>query len=449
MKPEETWPADIDAERAALGALWLTPDLASFVEIRAIIQPADFFQPDHGIICDCLYTLRDANKPLDPVTMQAELVRRDMLTQIGGKEYLWDVLTNSNFTHANGKHYAAIVREKAQRRELIRLADSIRSKAFGPVMSEMATDVAEYTIKGAANVIERGTGSGGESIFELAARFYEQMDQDIRPRLSLGFTAFDEAGVDIGVGETMIVGARPSMGKSLWAKQVAAQVSQRVPVVFVSVEESKEKITQNLMSFFAGITNSKLHNAKKNLSGEEWKSAFGTLTQFNKCKLTIIDEALTLRQIKAEVACAVAKHKAKLVIVDHMHRIQCWGKTPYDRASAISLELSTLFKELKVAGIVLAQLSRKGQDEGRRRPTMTDLRESGQIEQDADQIILLHREDYYRVTEPDYIPTQVAEFIIAKFRDGERGRTIRLKSYLSKMRFDELDQQTLILEQLP
>lgn len=452
MKPDATPqllpPMDVEAERATVGSLFLCQDRAVYTEIRAIVRPCDFAQADYGIICGAIYHLLDNETPVDVVTLKSELARRGLYNEVGGKETLIDVM-NSVPSYLNGAHYAAIVRELAQRRELIRSCDSVRAKAMGTVLGETATDIIDGAMKSMADILENGSGSGGISLADSMIQFYDSLEKKESKRLSLGYTAFDEAGLDIGMGEMMIVGARPSMGKSMWAKQTGAQVGYREPVILLSVEERREKITHDLASHFANVANTKMHPGNTKMDADEWKATAGALTKAGKCNLTIIDNVFELRQIKAAITCAVARHKAKLVIIDHMHRIQCWGKTPYERASTVSFELSKLFKELGVAGIVLAQLNRDGQRDGNRRPTMTDLRESGQIEQDADVILLLHREDYYRSSEPGYSLNQVAEFIVAKFRGGERGKTIRLKSYLSKMRFEELDQQTLIQEQLP
>lgn len=428
-------PASIEAEMCVLGSMMLDKEIIP--EVASIIDREHFFQTDHQVIFDALMNLHNQGRPIDSVILRDELAKRQLLDDVGGAAYLGQIL-GSIPSSAHGVHYARIVREKFLLRRFIGFSNDLIRRAYGPLGGD-ADDLGAKATSELAAIMNGGSSAAAKSIQTLADSAYWSLEQPADQRISLGIPSLDALGMTVGPGETMFIGARPSMGKSILAKQIAIAVGATVPVVLLSTEESGEKIARNMLANLARVENGRIRRGGNSLDTQAWNSLAGAVAELHKRQVTIIDNAFSLQKIKIAVAATVAKTKAKVVLIDHMHRIQAEGRTPYERASAISLELSILFKQLQVAGVVMAQLNREGPKQGNRRPTMTDLRESGQIEQDADQIILLHREDYYHLDDEHYLPTRIAELIIAKYRDGARGGVVKLRSNLPFQKFEEYE----------
>jgi replicative DNA helicase len=433
-------PSAIDAEMCAIGSLMLAgSDSALFAEIAAVISPRDCYQPDVGIVLGIALELHRAGKPVDAVLVRAELEKRGQLVEIGGTEFLARIL-NSVPSSAHGVHYAKLVREAAAKREIIQAAHTAVRRAYEPRTEETAEAIGQRLMEQVARSISVGRSLDYSSAGDVLALAYEQLERGTAPLVATQFRDIDSAIAGIALGETMVIGARPSMGKSTIARQMAMRVSGSVPVAFISLEESREKIGRNWFSAFASIDNNRLRRGD-NLLREEWEALATGIARMSSRPLYVVTRCFKLPEIRSMASLLVAKHGVKLVVIDYLQKIQVEGKDRFEKVTNASQELSTLWKELGVAGLVLAQLKREVTQRDDKRPTMSDLRESGQIEQDADIIAFLHREDYYHITDPNYLPTQQAEFIIAKMRDGERGRNITLKSELNFQRFADAEQR--------
>jgi replicative DNA helicase len=426
-------PCSIDAEKCMLASMMLDKEMLG--QIMLIVGRDALYQADHQIIFDVLAALYRDGIEIDSVTVREALLKRQLLQEVGGAAYLGEIL-GSMPSAAHGVHYAKIVREKYLLRQYISLSNEILRDAHGPSEGS-AEELGQSIATKLAKIISNQKSSTGHRLFDVAQMVYDQLEQDETERVSLGIRTLDEAGLSIGLGEMMILAARPSMGKSLLAKQIALQVSLTHPVILLSTEERRDKIARNAFSNLASIDNHRIRDGRKALHAEDWQALTNALAEIAKRNLIIVDDAFHIRRICSIVPALVAKHGAKMVIIDHMHRIKADEKTPYERVTSISLSLSTLMKECGVAGIVMAQLNREAPKREDKRPTITDLRESGSIEQDADAIVFLHREDYYHIDDKNYIPNQEAELIVAKFRDGIRGNVFKLKSNLKFQRFDD------------
>lgn len=433
-------PFDLNAERAALSSMILA-GIADpiFDEMRATLARADFYSEDHQVVFAAVCSMKDAGRPIDFVTLRQHLDEHQQLKLIGGTEFLASLI-QSMPSAAHGVHYASIVHELGRKRDLIRIANCILADAHGDQESVSSIEIAGKASAAIASAINSGRSIGYVTASQALIEAYEQIEKGDSALIPTGFRDLDSAIGGIGVGEMMIIGARPSMGKSTIARQIAMRVATKIPVALISLEESNAKIARNWISAAASIDNNRLRRGS-NLVREEWDAVTAGISRMDRLPIYIASKAFGLQEVKSVATVLASKHGCKLVIVDYLQKIRCEGKDRYEKVTNASQELSSLWKDLEVAGLVLAQLKREVATRDDRRPSMTDLRESGQIEQDADSILLLHREDYYGASDPNYCMNHEAELIIAKMRDGERGRTIRLRSELNFQRFADIEQR--------
>jgi replicative DNA helicase len=430
-------PCSIESEMCMLGSMMLDKEAIGIV--LAIVGRVAIYQADHQIIFDVLVKLYEQNRPIDVVIVREELVKRGLLQEIGGASYLGQIISSVP-SSGHVAHYANVVRETHLLRQYIEYANKILRDAYGS-HEQSADEMGQGIATRLASIVSANKGSTGHKLIDVAQEVYEQMEREQTERIFLGVKTLDDAGLSVGLGETVILAARPSMGKSLLAKQIAVEVALKHPVILVSTEERRDKIARNVFANLANIDNHRIRDGRKSLTEADWRALAGSLADIARRNLIIVDDAFHIRRICTLVPALVAKHKARMVIIDHMHRIRSDDKSPYERITSISLALSTLMKETQVAGIVLAQLNREAPKREDKRPTITDLRESGSIEQDADAILFLHREDYYHLDDRDYIATREAEVIVAKFRDGIRGNVFKLRSNLAMQRFEDIEQE--------
>jgi replicative DNA helicase len=429
-------PHSLEAEMCLVASLVLC-DQALFMECRALVGREMFFQADHEILFDIIAKLRGDGRKVDWLIVREELSRRQMLEDIGGVAYLGQ-LASSVPSAAHALEYAKVVREKAVLREVIAAAHGAIQQAYAPSADDNAIEIAQATIQRLGESILAGADKSFHSIGDLMGEVYEQLQAGGVPMVKTGFTDLDEKTGGIGLGEEVIIAARPSMGKSTAVRQIAAQIAQSgVPVALFSREEGRHKIARNLLSTFSGVENNRIRRAS--LDEHEWHELAGTMGRFGKVPLYIVDDAWKMSDIASRLHVLVARHGVKVFILDYLQRVGgVEGKSAYERASAASLAVSDLIKKCNVAGLIVAQLNRGVEHREDRRPSMSDLRDSGQIEQDADGILFLHREDYYHLDDGNYTPTNEAELIVAKWRDGVRGQIVRLRSNLKTQMFENL-----------
>ncbi len=432
-------PAAIEAEMVVLSALMLgmDPNSAAFAETVSIIgDRGAFYNPDHGMIYDAILACASAGK-VDGFLVQEEMEKRGTLDQVGGRAYFAEIITCApNAMH--GPNYAAIVADRSKLRQLITLATEIDARCRQPTRDcEPANSIGEQAASRLARIVGSGAALDSETAGDVAFRVVEAMGKSEAGGVKIGFRDFDEITGGILYGEEVILAARPSMGKSALAKQIAWNVaSSGIPVALVSQEESKEKIVRNLISLIAQVDNHRIRKPKF-LTSDEWTRVYKAQAALAKVPLHINDRARSLRDVRAAATTLVSRFGCKLLVIDYLQRINHPGKDRYDKVTDISQGVSDCIKELQVAGLVLAQISREAAKRDDKRPGMTDLRESGQIEQDADGIVFLHREDYYHLEDQNYTPDGAAELIIAKWRDGIRNKVITLRSDLRHQGFSD------------
>ncbi len=430
-------PMALEAEVVVLSALMLCmdPNCAAFVETVSIIgDRGAFYQPDHGMIYDAILACA-AKGRVDGFLVQEEMEKRGTLDQIGGQDAVFKII-NSAPNPMHGPHYAGIVADRSKLRQLITLATEVDAKCRQTTRDcEPANAIGEQAASRLARIVGSGAAVDSETAGDIAFRVVEEMGRSEVGSVKIGFREFDEVTGGIFYGEEVILAARPSMGKSALAKQIAWNVAKGgVPVALISQEESKAKIVRNLISLIAQVDNHRIRKPTL-LTSAEWTRIYEAQAQLAQVPLHINDRARSLRDVRAAAASLVSRYGCKLLVIDYLQRINLPGGDRYEKVTEISQGVSDCIKELQVAGLVLAQISREAAKRDDKRPGMTDLRESGQIEQDADGIVFLHREDYYHLEDQSYIPDGTAELIIAKWRDGIRNKVIKLKSDLRHQGF--------------
>jgi replicative DNA helicase len=430
-------PHAIEAEMVTLSSLMMSmdPQTAAFAETIAIVGGRDaFYSEDNALIFDAIVSCANRGR-VDGELVYEEMKKRETLGVIGGPGYLGEVLSSAP-NAAHGPHYASIVRERYQRRQLLSLGADIQTRCLLPsTADEPASIIGESAATRLAKIVSSGAAIDSETLETVSLRVLDEMDKGEVGSVMTGFTEFDELTGGIFFGEEVILAARPSMGKSAIAKQIAYQVAKSgTPVALISQEESKAKIVRNLIALIAQIDNNRLRKPGA-LSPVDWAKIHAAQGEFAGVPLYINDRARTLRDVRAAAAALVARHGCRLIVIDYLQRIGAPGGSRYEQVTEISKGVSDIVKDLNVAGLVLAQLSRESAKRDDKRPTMTDLRESGQIEQDADGVVFLHREDYYHLDDDNYRPDGIAELIVSKWRDGVRGKTVRLKSDLKHQGF--------------
>lgn len=442
MNPEQSFdrlpPFSMEAERYVLGSMML--DRGCVADILVTVEKSDFYQADHqmifGIICD----LYNSGRPTETPLVHEELVNRKLSNETGGASYLATIL-GEVVTASAASHYAKIVKEKSILRGLLKVSYESLRRVYEHPGDGDSSDLVASTITELSSLISSRKSTEVIKLSDVLHSTYDQLESGQEsPLIRFGFDAIDSMIGGIQEGEMVVVGARPSMGKSTFGRQVAVRAARQCPVALVWLEEGPSKVARNLLSAECRIENSKLRRGRGALDASDWtKLAKGAAT-LSELPIYIIPRAFRLNAIRAACGHVVAKHGVKLIIIDYLQKVQAPGDKRYEMVTNASMGLSQMFKELQVAGIVLAQLSREVSHREDKRPIISDLRESGQIEQDADGIIFIHREDYYRVTDANRQNEpldQIAELSIAKWRDAVRGGVAKLQSDMKYQRFDD------------
>jgi len=442
-------PQNLDAEQALLGSMMM--DVEAVVRAMESIVADDFYQASHRGIYQALVNLYQANKPCDMVTLQEELRTQNTLSEIGGASYLSQLL-NAVPTAANVTHYATIVKEKSLLRQLIGVTGDIARTAYEPqVSAETLLDEAEQKVLQLSQF--RRTQSYVR-IRDLVAETFNQLERLYEHKQSVtgvatGFTKLDEMTSGFQPSDLIIVAARPSMGKTAFCLNIAQHVAgvNGVPVLVFSLEMSRNQLMQRLLVSEARIDGQKIRNGF--LAEEEWAKLTMTAGVLEDTPIFIDDSPnATLMEVRSKARRAKAQEKIGMIVIDYlqMMSLQSGGGSQDNRVqevSAISRGLKGIARELGVPVICLSQLSRAVESRPDKRPMLSDLRESGAIEQDADVVVFLYRDYYY--TKREEVKNE-AEVIIAKQRNGPVG-ACRMAFFPQFARFDNLE--TMLTEEYP
>ncbi|MGD0390026.1 MAG: replicative DNA helicase [Tepidisphaeraceae bacterium] len=427
-------PHSIEAEMCVLASMMLDREIVG--QCVQLIDRECFYQADHQIIFDVLLKLYEMNRPIDSVILFEELVKRQLLEEVGGTEYIAQIL-NCVPSAAHGLHYAGIVREKAMLRQLIAASNDILRDSYAPYEhADVVLDKAERRI---FEIAEKKTTGSISSLGEVAHEVYEMLEEKGRRGLESGFYELDDMLNGMQNGEMLIVAARPSMGKTAFAMNIIEHLAadMQLPCGIFSLEMSKQQLAQRLMCSRANIDAQKVRRGMLNAS--EFQQLAQTVTGLSKAPIWVDDSAgMTPLELRAKARRLKLKHDVKCLMVDYMQLMYNPGsESRQQEISEISRVVKSVARELNIPVICLSQLNRATEGRDGHRPRMSDLRESGSIEQDADVVMLLHREDYYRMSEPDFQPDNIAEVIVAKQRNGPTG-TIKLTFSNKTTRFENL-----------
>ncbi len=415
-------PQSLDAEMSLLGSLML--DREAVADIIAIIRRSDsrwFYRPDHRQIFETLVDLFDSNQPIDLVILRNELERRGMLAQVGGVEYLV-ACAESVPTAVNAEHYAKIVRDKGLLRDLISCVGEIAEEAYAE--SEGSTEIFDRAEQKLFAVTERRIAGHTVPLSDLIVELDLLINSDDAGQISglpTGFSELDELTTGFQPGDMVVVAGRPSMGKTALGLNMAehAAVTEGIPVVFFSLEMSRQQVAQRLLCSRARIDSHKFR--KRMLNEEERRYLADVCGELQGAPLFVDDTpGLTPMELRAKARRLKMQHDIKAVYVDYLQLMHAPGhESRQQEISYISRSLKALGRELGIPIIALAQLNRQTEGRTGNQPRMSDLRESGAIEQDADAVLLIHREEYYKRDDPTL--KGQALLIVAKQRNGPTG----------------------------
>ncbi|MBV8740982.1 MAG: replicative DNA helicase [Sinobacteraceae bacterium] len=423
-------PHSVEAEQAVLGGLMLDP--AAWDNVSDVIVSQDFYRPDHKLIYDAIGTLAGGGKPPDVVTVVGELERLSQLETAGGLAYVGS-LARDTPTAANVRAYADIVRERSILRQLIHAGTQIASSVFhneGQTARELVDSAEQFVFE----IAEQGFRGrqGATAVRTLLPSVIDQIDDaysnpDKMRGLATGFTDFDKMTGGLRPGDLVIVAGRPSMGKTTLAVNMAEyaalhQRESRASVAIFSLEMPSEQVITRMLSSIGGVPLGNLRSGR--ISDDDWVRITSATSQLSEAKI-FVDEtpALTPTELRARARRVKREHGLDLIVVDYLQLMQVPG-TKENRATEIaeiSRGLKVLAKELSVPVIALSQLNRAVEQREHKKPVMSDLRESGSIEQDADMILLIYREEVY---DRNTTKKGIAEIDLVKHRNGEIGTFI-------------------------
>ena len=418
MRADLTPPQDLDAERSVLGSMLMSKDAIS--DTVEILKGRDFYRPAHETIFDAILSLYSRGEPADAITVGAELERTDQLDRIGDRVYLADLLGSVSIAE-NASYYARIVSDKAVLRRLVDASMRISQMAYqgqGDVADTV--DAAQQELY---DVAEGRTSDDYHILSELLESTWDELESiesrgDAMGGIPTGFADLDELTNGFQPGQMIIVAARPAMGKSTVGLDFAraASVKNNLTSAIFSLEMGRNEIVMRLMSAEAGMELSRMRSGR--LTEEDWQRLASTATKISSAPLYIDDSRnLTMMEIRAKARRLKQKHDLQLVVIDYL-QLMTSGKRVESRqleVSEFSRQIKLLAKELEIPVVALSQLNRGPEQRTDKRPMVSDLRESGSLEQDADMVILLHREDVYDKESPR---AGEADFIVAKHRNG-------------------------------
>ena len=414
-------PNSIEAEQSVLGAMII--DKEAINSALEIIKPEDFYKEANREIFETMIVLFNKNEPVDLITLSEELKRRGTLDNIGGVTYLAN-LSSSIATTANIKYYCKIVQEKSILRRLIKSSDDIMGKAFED--TEEVSAIIELAERNIFDITQGSHREGFSPISEVLLNSFAQIEDRAANKgrltgLETGFIDLDNKLSGLQKSDLILLAARPSMGKTALGINIATHsaLKSNAKVAIFSLEMSKEQLVQRVISATSHVDLQKIISG--NLGDDEWLKVVDSMGPLSQMNIFIDDTAgISLMEMKAKCRRLKIEKGLDLILVDYLQLMQLEGRqeSRQQEISAISRGLKALAKEMECPVIALSQLSRAPELRSDHRPILSDLRESGAIEQDADVVLFLYRDEYYnKETELK----NIGELIIAKHRNGPTG----------------------------
>ncbi|WP_077487989.1 replicative DNA helicase [Sinomonas mesophila] len=413
-----TPPQDIAAEQSVLGGMMLSKD--AIADVVEVVRGVDFYRPAHEAIYEAIIDLYGRGEPADAVTVSDELTKRGEINRVGGPAYLHELI-QSVPTAANAGYYAEIVAERAVLRRLVGAGTKIVQLGYG--QDGEVEDLVNQAQAEVYAVAERRTSEDYVPLSQVMESAMDEIEAAGHrgggmTGVPTGFYELDELTHGLHPGQMIVIAARPAVGKSTFALDFArsAAIKHKMATVFFSLEMGRNEIAMRLMSAEASIQLQDLRRGT--LRDEQWSKIASVLGPLNESPLFIDDSPnMSLMEIRAKCRRLKQQHDLKLVVLDYL-QLMTSGKKVESRqqeVSEFSRALKLLAKELQVPVIALSQLNRGSEQRQDKRPMVSDLRESGSIEQDADMVILLHREDVYNKESPR---AGEADILVAKHRNG-------------------------------
>lgn len=431
-------PNDAQAEQAVLGAMFVDKD--AVLTVIEILKPDDFYRTEHSEIYSAILDLYNQSKAIDLLTVKEQLRLRGKYDVINGFEYLAS-LTNPMFSVNNVEYYAKIVEEKSVLRQLIKASNDISHNSYEA--SEEASVILENAEKSVFNIAQKKTEKSYALVKDILIDTFDNLEKlasQTEETLGIpsGFKELDSKTLGFAPGQLIVVAARPAMGKSAFALNILTNAALRAnkAVVYFSLEMSKEELLNRILASEAMVDSVKIRSGK--LEDEDWISLTNVSGTLSESKI-ILDDSAGYSPIELRARCRKLKmeYDIGMIVIDYLQLMDA-NKVSASRQqdiSEISRSLKVLAREIGVPIIALSQLSRAPEQRPDHRPMLSDLRESGSIEQDADMVMFLYRDDYYN---PDTEKKNIAEVILAKNRAGSTG-TVELIWLANYMKFGNID----------
>ncbi len=417
-------PQNIEAEQSILGALMISKD--AIASVLGQIQPEDFYVNRHAEFFKAILSLYQKNEAIDVVTVVDELNKLNTLDKAGGREYIVDVL-NSVPTAANVHHYVEIVKEKSMLRKMITSGTNVVTKAFED--SEESEEILNTTIKDFMEISKSSTENDFAKIGDVVNNVWDDISESYGKEDQIlgtptGFKDFDLLCSGFQPSDLIILAARPAMGKTTLAMNFGLNTAlqSNAGVAVFSLEMPKEQLALRMLSSEAKVDMARLRTA--NIAEQEYRGLAKALGRLSEAPIFIDDTpGISPMQLRAKCRRLMMEHDIKIVIIDYLQLMRIGRKrieSRFQEVSEIVREIKAIAKELNLNIIALSQLSRDVEKRGADAlPKLSDLRESGEIEQTADMVLFIHREDYYDSTNSK---TGLANLIIAKQRNGPTGK---------------------------
>jgi replicative DNA helicase len=423
-------PQDIEAEQSVLGGMLLSKE--AIADVVEVLRADDFYRPAHQTIYDAILDLYGRGEPADTITVAAQLTLRGDIARVGGSSYLFTLMSGVP-TAANAGYYAEIVAERAILRRLVEAGTRIVQMGYGAAdgagIAGSVDDVVDRAQAEVYDVTDRRASDDYIRISELLEGTLDEMDKmtgngGLGAGVPTGFSQLDEVTHGLHPGQMVVVAGRPGSGKSTLAMDFArsAAIKHGQPTVIFSLEMSKQDIMMRLFSAEARVKLNDIRGGRMN--DQDWQRVALKASELAEAPLYIDDSPnLTMMEIRAKSRRLRQRHDLKLIVIDYL-QLMTSGKRIESRqqeVSEFSRSMKLLAKELEVPVVALSQLNRSSESRTDKRPMLSDLRESGSIEQDADLVLLVHREDMYERESPR---AGEADIIIAKHRNGPTGQAV-------------------------
>ena len=421
-------PHSIEAERAVIGAMMMDTD--AIITASEIITADDFYQKQYGVIFEALVELYKDGVGVDPVSLQEKLHSKEVPPELSSVEFIGGLI-GSVPTSANIKNYAGIVYEKSMLRRLIHVTEKVTQNCYNDRNS--LDDILDSTEKSIFNVLQRRSGSAFEPIKDVVLRTLDSIEEAARQKghitgLETGFRDLDYKTAGLHKSDFVLIAARPAMGKTAFVLNIAEYIALHTnsTIAMFSLEMSKEQLMKRMFAMNSHVDSQKIRTG--NLEDEDWDKLVGSVRRFGSSNLYIDDTSgITAPELRSKCRKLKLEKGLDLVIIDYLQLMEGSGKRKGENRqqeiSDISRSLKVMARELEVPVIALSQLSRAVEGRPDKRPMLSDIRESGSIEQDADMVMFLYRDEYYHPDETE--DKGIAEVIIAKQRSGPIG-TVKL-----------------------